>query len=107
MTTTHTMEPWHWEREPNGQYTVNVGGINGRGMHVAYIAPQGTGAAMLEAANARRIVACINTLDGITTDELERGNKMFRNLIEECYALRQDKLDLLAALKTFTDANDA
>jgi hypothetical protein len=65
--TNHTSEPWAFDESNLSA----VGG--GRIMLIGISTPMTAGSALDEArANARRIVACVNALAGIDTDELER-----------------------------------
>lgn len=53
-------------------------------------------------ANARRIVACVNACAGVPNEELEFDNVQFIKALHERRELRQQRDELLAALKEFS-----
>ena len=82
-----------------------VFGSNGRRVCVDGFA-FGTHSTEESQANSRRIVACINACEGFSDEELE-GADLFKDSIEsdaEIIALRQQRDELLAALRGLRDA---
>jgi len=65
----HTKEPWIRSYHANG---VNFIYSEGRDVHIATCHGGGD-----ETANARRIVACVNSCEGIDTENLEMIGRMF------------------------------
>ena len=80
----HTKGPWKYEKElsaRSGEWLISVdAGACWRGNPIAETRPA-TGD---EAANARRIVACVNACEGIPTEKLDE--------IAHCIGMRTDVL---------------
>lgn len=60
----HTKEPWSQQYDDNGFYEI-MGAPQGM---IAFTCREGH----TDEANARRIVACINALEGVSTEHLEK-----------------------------------
>jgi hypothetical protein len=55
--------------------------------------------------NARRIVACVNACEGLTTQEIEQGDQKSNvRLMHQIVGLRKEREALLDALKSFLRA---
>ena len=73
--TEHTPEPWHVYNQPGGgQTAISSKRTHGITEGIAFmdavlIGPQHSAKRL---ANARRIVACVNACEGISTEELEQ-----------------------------------
>lgn len=78
--TDHTPEPWLYHRYNHNDFSIEK---DEAGL-VANIADLKDNSPLVNEANARRIVACVNYCAGISTEELESGNLLpLRDLISE------------------------
>lgn len=90
----HTSEPWR---------VSVVSGTNevvaGRGFHIAFCKANASKFKDEQAANARRIVACVNACKDIPTDDLERFGLTALNVTANKIAEQRDQL--LALVKRY------
>lgn len=101
----HTKGPWHIE-PANRKDNWRIVGANGQVVSIF--------AAGMDMDNARRIVACVNACEGISTDQLEKEASNVREWLEQKRIdaidmaarnldLKQQRDQLLAALEKAVD----
>ena len=104
----HTPGPWKYERIGNGIKIMNAGG------YVLTSTNDGLAYEKAHAANAARIVTCVNFLEGdLTTNEINAGamkygqlNRLHSEAIAERDALRGQVAALREALQSTIDVNE-
>ena len=92
--TKHTPEPWNIYFNSQDDFVIRKMFADGQESHVVARCHSG-------AANARRIVACVNACEGFSIEELEGAN-LFKDSIEsdaEIRELKKQRDELLEALK--------
>ena len=90
----HTPEPWNIYFNSQDDFVIRKMFADGQESHVVARCHSG-------AANARRIVACVNACEGFSIEELQGAN-LFKDSIEsdaEIMALKKQRNELLKALE--------
>ena len=94
----HTPEPWTYGEDNDGWY------LEKSGSQLAY--------QVVDEADARRIVACVNALQGVPTEQLEQAAKLgitdvsTGNLFSYRIALQKQRDELLSAFQKFVDSHE-
>ncbi|MFM2253773.1 MAG: hypothetical protein RJB68_2110 [Pseudomonadota bacterium] len=98
----HTPAPWLYTQSGKDCFSI----IEPDGHTVVHMtALQNSTAASQLPGNARRIVACVNACEGLTTQEIEQGDQKSNvRLMHQIVGLRKEREALLDALKSFLRA---
>lgn len=104
---THTPEPWFTEYRKNkdGMFYQEVFDKHGEPiaqMNWYPVKLNSTTTGTNRAANAKRIVACVNACAGMTSEELE-GGLLLKVMNDKITRLETEKLELLKALEGMLD----
>lgn len=99
------------QKHTGGEWDYFVGNANGRGL--IRIEQHGTGKIIstmvrgeISEANARRIVACVNALEGMDTEMLETLKSNLKMFVDDAYARNNERYALQDKVEELTAQRD-